>query len=377
MKKYFVVGTFFGIQLRIDYSWFVIFALIAWTIITSYLPSYKHGLSAWALIAAGLVVTIIFFASVIAHEYAHSIVANRRGLRIKRITLFIFGGASELQHEPDDAKTELLMTVAGPLTSMVIAGLFAGIWLAARRFHLTAVEIVSEPVAALNFIVGLFNLLPAYPLDGGRILRSVIWLVRKDFLAATKAATNAGLVLSYIMMALGVLEALSGFIIGGLWLLIIAYFLNQAALFSYSQVVHEKTLAKVKVSEILNDRFATVPAGTSVGDFLTDFVLKYKLYDFLVTEGRDKVTGIIEFSRVVRLGQDALRQPIDAYVLPLTKELILKPDDPAVKAFRLMQSHNLDILPVIVNEKLRGVVIRRYLEDYLMVHRLSQQSSSG
>lgn len=371
-KRYFVVGTFFGIQLRIDYSWFIIFALIAWTIITSYLPSYRHGLPAWALIVAGLVVTVIFFASVIAHEYAHSLVANRRGLRIKRITLFVFGGASELQHEPDDAKTELLMTVAGPLTSMVIAGLFGLIWLAAKQLHLTAVEVVSEPVAVLNFVVGLFNLLPAYPLDGGRILRSIIWLVRKDFLAATKAATNAGLVLSYMLMGLGVLEALTGYIVGGLWLLIIAYFLNQAARFSYAQVLHEKTLAGVKVSDILNDRFVTVPAGTHIDSFLTDFVLRQKLYDFLVTDKHGEVTGIIEFSRVGRLGRDLLRQPIDNYMQPLTKALILKPDDSAVKAFRIMQSHNLDILPVMTNDELRGVVIRRYLEDYLMVHRLRQ-----
>lgn len=371
-KRYFVVGTFFGIQLRIDYSWFVIFALIAWTIITSYLPSYHHHLSAWALIAAGLVVTVIFFASVIAHEYAHSIVANHRGLRIKRITLFIFGGASELQHEPDSPKTELLMTVAGPLTSLAIAGLFTGIWLAARQAHLTAIEIVSQPVATLNFIVGLFNLVPAYPLDGGRILRSIIWLVRKDFLAATRAATNAGLGLSYFMMALGVLEAVSGYLVGGLWLLIIAYFLRQSARLSYAQVLHENILAGVRVSEIINDRFVTVPLGTSVNDFLTGFVLKHKLYDFLVTDGHGKVAGIIEFSRVSRLRRELLRQPIDDYVLPLTKSLVLKPDDPAVKAFRIMQSHNLDILPVMTNGKLRGVVIRRYLEDYLMVHGLRQ-----
>ncbi len=372
-RKYFVVGTFFGIQLRIDYSWFVIFALIAWTVITGYLPSYWKGLSAWELVVAGLAVTVIFFASVVAHEYAHSLVANRRGLRIRRITLFIFGGASELQHEPEDARTELLMTVAGPLTSLVIAGLSALLWLLARHWHITALEIVSQPVAVLNLVVGLFNLVPAYPLDGGRILRSTIWLIRKDFLSATRTATSAGLVFSYAMMATGVIEIISGYLINGLWIIIIAYFLNQSTRFSYAQALHEKILAKVRVSSLLSDRFVTVPAGISVDTFLNDFVLKYKLYDFLVTDEHGDVTGIIEFSRVSQLNNSRLRTHIDNYVQPLTKALVLKPDDLAVKAFRIMQSHNLDILPVMSGDKLLGIVIRRYLDDYLLVHKLQHQ----
>lgn len=371
--KYLVVGTFFGIQLRIDYSWFVIFALIAWTVIAGYLPSYYEGLSVWQLVVAGLIITVIFFASVIAHEYAHSIVANRRGLHIRRITLFIFGGASELQHEPEDAKTELLMTVAGPLTSLAIAGLFAVLWVLARHWHATPLEIVSQPVAVLNFVVGVFNLIPAYPLDGGRILRSIIWLIRKDFLAATKAASNVGLILSYAMMGLGVIELFSGYIIGGIWLIIIAYFLNQSTRFSYNQVLQEKTLASIRVKSLLSDRFITVPAHISVDTFLKSFVLKYKLYNFLVTDEHDKVTGIIEMSQVSRLDKSKLRTSIDNYVQPLTKALILKPGDMAVKAFRIMQSNNLDILPVMSGGKLLGVVVKRYLDDYLLVRNLQHR----
>jgi len=368
--KYFVVGTFFGIQLRIDYSWFIIFVLIAWTVIVSYLPAYYPRLSPLAVATAGLVVTILFFASVIAHEYAHSIVANRRGLRIKRITLFIFGGASELQHEPKSAKTELLMTVAGPLTSLVIAGVFGGIWLLARHWHLTALAVVCRPVATLNFVVAVFNLLPAFPLDGGRILRSLIWLRRKDFTSATKSATNAGITLSYLLIALGVLEVLAGNLIGGFWLAIIGFFLNQSARLSYNQVLNQDILANVKVRDVLSDQYVTVPLGTSVQDFLSNFVLRYKQYDFLMTDKANKPTGIIEWPRAARRIEP--QKLIDSYAHALTKDLLLKPSDQASKALRIMQFHNLGILPVMSDAKLVGVVARKYLEDYVLLHRLQQ-----
>ncbi len=368
--KYFIVGTFFGIQLRIHYSWLIIFALIAWTIITSYIPSFKHGLSPLVLTSAGLLVTFIFFASVIAHEYAHSIVANRRGMRIKRITLFVFGGASELQHEPDSAKTELLMTVAGPLTSFIISGVFAGLWLLAMHWHITAIEVICQPVAVLNFIVGLFNLLPAFPLDGGRILRSVVWLIRKDFASATRIATNAGVALSYLMIGVGVLSMFAGDLVGGLWFAIIGFFLLQSARISYSQTVAQSILTGVKVSDVYNDSFVTVPLGISINEFLSGYVLRYKHYDFLAADQSGKPIGIIEMSQVTSDPHRHYENSIDKYIQPLTKSLALKPSDPAIKAQQVMQSHNLDILPVMSGKELIGVVMRRYLEDYVAVHRL-------
>ena len=366
--KYFIVGTFFGIQLRIDYSWFIIFALIAWDVITVYLPSEKRGLSALYLVLAGLIVTVIIFLSLIAHEYAHSIVANRRGLRVKRITLFLFGGASELQHEPDDAKTELLMAAVGPLTSLIIAGAFALIWLGSKHLGITSLQIVSQPVAAINFILAVFNLLPAYPLDGGRIFRSIIWL-RRDFMSATRIATNAGIILSYTMVALGILALLGGNIVGGLWFAIIGFFLGQSARYSYFETLHESILSKVTVDKVLSRDFAAVPAGSTVNDFLNNFVLRYKHYDFLVTD-KDDIKGIIEFSRLAKFSRSRPQTVIDDYVEPLTKSLVLKPTDSAAKARRIMRSHNLDILPVMSGQKLAGVVMSRYLEDYVMVHRL-------
>lgn len=371
-RNYFTVGTFFGIQLRIDYSWFIIFALVAWAVITGYLPSYKHGLSPVVLTGAGLLVTVIFFVSVVAHEYAHSIVANHRGLNIKRITLFVFGGASELRREPDSAKTELLMTAAGPLTSLAIAGLFGGVGLLAKHWSLTALEIICQPVAALNFVVALFNLLPAFPLDGGRILRSILWMARKDFTAATRNAANAGVVLAYLMIAVGIFATFGGDFVGGVWFAIIGFFLLQSARLSYMQVVAQHILSGVQVSQIYNDQFAAIPLGTTVDYFLNQYVLRYKQDDFLAVDQAGYPVGVIEMSRVARDGERHRDQLIDDYVRPLAKRALLKPADPAAKALQIMQSEGLDILPVITQDKPIGVVLRRYLEDYMAVHRLQQ-----
>ena len=370
-RKFFTVGTFFGIQLRIDYSWFIIFALIAWTIITSYIPSYKPHLSAFELTAAGLAVTVLFFICVVAHEYAHSLVANRRGLKIRRITLFVFGGASELQHEPTTAKTELLMTAAGPATSLVLAAVFAGLWELTKYLRVVPLEIIFEPLAALNLVVAVFNLIPAFPLDGGRLLRSIIWQVKKDFIASTHAATNTGIVFSSLMLAFGLFEIAVGDLIGGLWIGIIGFFLLQSARFSYWQTLNQRILDKVRVADIASAQFVTVPAAATVSDFLNRYVLLYKQSDFLVTDPEDNLLGIIELNKVKRRPGLSGDEPIDTFVEPLGKDLILSPRDKATKALRIMQAHNLDLLPVMEKGSLHSIVLKSYLEDYIAVRRIN------
>lgn len=363
-KRYIIVGTFFGIQLRIDYSWFIIFALIAWSVITIYIPSYKRGLPLIELASAGIIVTIIFFISVIAHEYAHSLVAKRRGLKIKRITLFLLGGASELQSEPENAKTELLMTVAGPLTSLVAGGIFFLLWEVVKAANILYLEIILLPVAVLNIGVGVFNLLPAFPMDGGRILRSVIWLVRKDYLAATRNASNVGIFLSYAMLAFGLGIILAGDAADGLWFGIIGFFLLQSAKLSYAQILAENTLSKIKIKDILNEHFITVPINTNAQDFLSDFVQRYKQYNFLAVNQEGDRMGIIKVPRTNKIPMNN-SATVANLIQPFDKHLNLKTTDPAIKALRLMQSQNTDLLPVIKNRELVGVVSREQLEEYI------------
>lgn len=361
------VGTFFGIELRIHYSWLVVFALIATTVITDYLPTYRHGLALWVRVVAGLLVTALFFISVICHEYAHSLVALRQGLKIKRITLFLFGGAAELQQEPTSAKAELLMTTAGPATSLAIAALSGAVWTTAHQLNLTGVELIAEPLTMLNFVVGIFNLLPAYPLDGGRIFRSLVWLRTKDIVSATRTASYLSYGLSYAMVALGVLEILAGAYVSGIWLGFLGMFLHQITQLSYSQTVSQKTLEQVKVRDIMDKQFLTVPADTTVDTFVNKFILRDKRSDYLVTEGNE-VVGIVELLHIVRVRRIDNQQPVKHFVVPLIPELKLKPKDLAARALRIMQLHSVHTLPVFTGSAVVGIVSAQYLNDYLQVH---------
>lgn len=361
------IGTFFGIKLRVHYSWLVIFALIAWTVISGVLPAYYPKLSLGTRVVDGLIITLLFFIAAIAHEYAHSLVARRYGLVVKRITLFLFGGASELQNEPTDAKTEFLMTAAGPITSLLIAALFWGIWAIAKSQHITVIEIIAGIDAILNLIIGVFNLVPAYPLDGGRLFRSLVWLKTKDVISATKAASYLSYVLSYAMVALGILEAIGGDLVSGLWFLILGLYLHQLTRASYQQTLNQVLLGKVKVKDVMETDFATVPADTSLENYFNDYVLRYREYFFLITKG-EKVIGELEAAKVMRNEQKFYDRPVEQFMQPLNANQFLKPSDPAAKALRIMHQHDEHILPVFEGKKLTAQVTAQHINDYLMFY---------
>lgn len=361
------IGTFFGIKLRVHYSWLIIFALIAWTVISGVLPAYYPKLSLSVRVVDGLIITVLFFIAAIAHEYAHSLVARRYGLTVKRITLFLFGGASELQNEPTDAKTEFLMTAAGPGTSLLIAALFWGIWAIAKSQHVTFIEIIAGIDAILNLIIGLFNLVPAYPLDGGRLFRSLVWLKTKDVISATKAASYLSYILSYAMAALGILEVIGGDLVGGIWFLILGLYLHQLTRASYQQTLNQVLLSKVKVKDIMETDFATVPANTSLENYFNDYVLRYREYFFLITKG-EEVVGELEAAKVMRKQKALYNQPVEQFMQPISEKQFLKPSDPAAKALQLMRQYDEHILPVFEEKKLTAQVTTQHINDYLMFY---------
>lgn len=361
------VGTFFGIRLRIHYSWFVIFLLVAWSVISGYLPAYYSSLSLTERLVDGMIVTILFFLSVIVHEYAHSLVAKHLNLEIHQITLFLFGGAAELQQEPRDAKTEFLITAAGPSMSILISAVFGGLWYIGRQFNLSALEIIAGLVALLNLIVAIFNLLPAYPLDGGRILRSLIWLRNKDMFKATRIATRISSVLAFAMIGLGFVEIIYGAVISGLWLGLLGYFLYQMTQSSYRQTLNQQILETVKVADIMETDIVSVPFDTTVGDYLNSYVLKYKQYDFLVSKSND-IIGIISADKLVGLSRAFKDDPVIYHMSDLNSELKLRPGDYAYKALNKMLKNKLQLLPVYSMKHLVGTVSIQCLNDYLRLN---------
>lgn len=369
--KSFAVGTFFGVQLRIDYSWFIIFGLIAWSVTAGYVPAQMPGLPLIAELAAGLVITLLFFASVVAHEYAHSIVANRLGLPIRRITLFALGGASELHSEPPNPATELKMSAAGPLTSLAAGIIFTGLWEIGDVLHWSALTLIAQPLAILNYAVAIFNLLPAYPMDGGRILRSAIWFVQKDLVRATRNAARVGVILSYGLIGIGILAVIGGDVIGGLWLVIIGFFIAQSARYSYLHLLIEGTLNRVPVTMLYNRQALSVPLGTPLRSFIIDYELNNHQTEYIVTDEKGKPVGIIETDRL-ELDDTKQNELIDNYFKPIARRDTVSADDTALAAFQVMENRHRDIVPVVNRRRMTGVVERQNIYDYLTAHRFAQ-----
>src|SRR5262249_43337624 len=238
-------------------SWVVVFALIAWTLATGYFPQRDPDLPVISYWAQGLVASLLFFLSILLHELGHSYVAMRSGLRIDSITLFIFGGVAQLAGDPRDGRTEFRMAAAGPLVSLVLAALFY----AASSLAVLggAARAVSRYLFFINVVVAVFNLVPAFPLDGGRLLRGLLWR-RLGWVKATRVAATAGAIFAYFLILTGALSLLRGASVGGIWQILIGWFLKEAAANAYRQVRLDELLSDVTVAEAMVRNVDTVPA---------------------------------------------------------------------------------------------------------------------
>lgn len=230
----FRLGSSFGVEITVDYSWFVLFALILWSFSGSVFPDTLPGMSGLAYLLMGLIAAVLFFASLLLHELSHALVARAKGIPVDGITLFIFGGVARTKMEAERPGDEFQIAGVGPLTSLLLGALFFGLAFYGEEWGVEpAVLTVSGYLALLNVVLAAFNLLPGFPLDGGRLLRAVLWKFTGDLTRATRWATHAGQGLGWLLIALGVYEVLTGYVMSGLWLVFIAWFLRDAARRSY------------------------------------------------------------------------------------------------------------------------------------------------
>lgn len=256
----FSIGRWFGFNVRIDYSWFVIFALVLWTFSARVFPLEVPGYSTVAYASMGLVGTLLFFLSVLLHELSHSAMARRRGIEVEGITLFIFGGVAQTSMEAEEAIDEFLLTVVGPLSSIALAGLFWALSIGADFFALGEPTIaVATYLAWLNGILAAFNMLPGFPLDGGRIFRSTVWHFTGNLEKATRWASRGGRVVGYLLIGLGLFELFMGELVGGLWSAFIGWFLSNAADASWRQFRARQTLSRIPVSRVMVRDPVTLP----------------------------------------------------------------------------------------------------------------------
>jgi Zn-dependent protease len=347
------IARVFGIPVLVHVSWLVIFVLVAWTLATRYFPEHEPHLPASSYWTRGVVTSLLFFGSILLHELGHSIVALRHGIPIRSITLFIFGGVARLARDPQDGRTELKIAAAGPLVSIVLAGLFYGV---------SRLEVIGEAgraiggyLASINFFVAAFNLVPAFPLDGGRLLRGILWRAAGKG-RATRAAARAGTVFAYFLMGGGALMLMQGEGLSGLWCVLIGWFLRQASAGAYRDVHLDEALTGVTVADAMLREFATLPAGLSLAEAARDHFLRTGYGGYPVLRA-DDVIGLLCLRDVLeRSPEDRETTSVQAAMRPLSAAIVASPGDSLVKAAAQMAEAGTGRLLVIEQGRLTGLL---------------------
>ncbi len=355
-----------GFEVRIDLSWIIIASLITWSLAAGLFPYLYHGLTPETYWFMGAVGAVGLFVSIIFHEFCHSIVARKFGIAMKGITLFIFGGVAEMGDEPPTARAEFWMAVVGPLSSFFIGGVFYLIYSWGRQSGWPLpVNGVTRYLAWINVLLAAFNLLPAFPLDGGRILRSILWGAKDNLRWATRISSAIGSGFGILLIILGVLEVLRGNFIGGMWWFLIGMFLRGAAQMSYQQLVVRKALEGEHVRRFMNPSPVTVPATTTVQDLVEDYIYKYHYKMFPVMEG-NQLAGCITTREVKEIPREAWgRETVGPLASRCTPENTIEPEADATKALALMNQTGVSRLLVVEGGRLVGIVTLKDLLNFL------------
>jgi Zn-dependent protease/predicted transcriptional regulator len=364
--KRFDLFTLLGFRVSIDTSWFFLAVLVTWSFATGVFPAWNPSLSTvtyWLMGAAG---AVGFFLSIVTHELAHSIVARRHGVAMRGITLFIFGGVAEMTDEPPSAQAEFRVAIAGPLSSTVIALACLVAARAARTLEWPVpIEGVFFNLGVINGVLVLFNLIPAFPLDGGRVLRSALWSWKKNLTWATFITSRIGVGFSYALMGWGVLRVIDGDHIGGIWSFLIGLFLRGAANMSYQQIAVRRSLEGESVRRFMRTDPITAPADISIENLVQNYVYHYHYKMFPVVEG-ESLLGCIRTSEIKQIPRDEWgRYTVRDVTIPVCEENSVVPDVAAARALAKMRQSGTSRLLVIENGRLAGVITLRDLLAYL------------
>ena len=351
-----------GIQIIIDYSWFVIFFLVIYSMTEVYFLQTQGRYSTPEYWIMGLAAATLLFVSVLVHELAHSFVALRHGVEVVSIRLFIFGGVAQIASEPKSGRHEFLIALAGPVASMILACFFGGIYYLFSLLWSTssALGVIAGCLALANAGLALFNLIPGFPLDGGRILRAILWDRWNDTGRATKVVSQIGNVFALLLIALGVVQfLLAKNLISGLWFIFIGLFMKQSALGSYQAVVLREALAGVKVRQIMTENVVAVDWLASLEELVRDYIYRHQFTHFPVFN-RDELLGMVSLAQVKDVPKDLwpFKQVRDI-MAPIDDVPSLKPNDDATEALSRMVSDDLGRMPVSEDGRLVGIVSRR------------------
>lgn len=358
-----------GIDVVIDYSWFIIFILVVSTMAESYFPSVQQHFTTPQYWVMGLCAAVLFFASVLLHELAHSYVAIRHGIRVTVIRLFIFGGLAQVSSEPETGRHEFLIALAGPATSMALGfgfGLLFGVLLLSGGFGAAAA--VAWYLSVANILLGVFNMIPGFPLDGGRILRAILWDCWANLTRATRVVSQIGNFFALFLIILGILLFLfAQSLITGLWFVLIGLFMKQSAAGSYQAVVIRESLAGVQIRQVMKENVVSVDWLMPLEELVNHHIYKHQLASFPVFN-RDELLGMVSFDHVKAVPKELwMFKQVRDIMTPMEQVPQLAPADDAIEAFRRMVGEDLASMPVVEAGKLVGIVSRRDLLDLFKI----------
>ncbi len=361
-----------GFRVKVDASWLLIAALIVWNLSTAYFPDVLPGLERYDYIALSIIAMLGLFASLILHELSHSLVARHFGLEVGGITLFIFGGVAELEQEPKDPKTEFWIALAGPVMSVVI-GLACYAILEVFRNENTLQNASASLFAVIgylgliNLVLAAFNLLPAFPMDGGRILRAGLWKARNDLLWATRIASNMGVILAIMLIISGVFSLSANIGIGGFWQILIGFFILTASRGSYQQLIVTQALKDQKVEDLMSTDVITADADATIDSVVNEVILKHKVSFVPIVEG-EEVLGYVDIDIIhkIELEHWNSTQVGDIYV-KINSSNSIAPDMATEDVFKLMASTGQRKLLVTKDARLLGVLTLADLMNYLSI----------
>jgi Zn-dependent protease/predicted transcriptional regulator len=356
-----------GFEVRIDLSWLILAVLVVWSLSLYYFPYRYKNLSGQTYWLMGVVGALGLFISIIVHEFSHSLVARKFGMPMKGITLFIFGGAAEMGDEPPSAWAEFMMAVVGPISSIFIAVALLGIYSAGQALGLPqSVNGVVGYLVYINVILAAFNLLPGFPLDGGRILRSVLWGLKKNLRWATRISSRIGAGFGIALIVLGVLIVIKGDFISGMWFFLIGMFLQSAAKMSYQQLVTRKALEGEPVRRFMRTNPLTVPPSLSIEDLVEDYIYKHHFKMFPIVEASDKLMGCVTTRDVKEVPREAWGlRTVGEIATQCTPENTVAPDEDAMQALSRMSRNGFSRLMVVENGRLVGVIALKDMLRFL------------
>jgi Zn-dependent protease len=341
-----------GVAIRLHLSWLFIVGLITWSLSVGYFPQVWPEASRLGYWVTGLLAAVLLFATVLLHELSHALVALANGVPVSSITLHVFGGMSQLEREPDHPGIEFVVAVVGPITSFALAGVLALAALATEPG--SGPRALLRYLATVNLVVGVFNLVPGFPLDGGRILRAALWRLKGDLQWATRMAAGAGSGFALLLIAFGILRSLSGEFLGGLWLVMIGLFLQQAARASYEQLTIRQLLAPLRVRDVMTREVIQVPPELSIDRAVDDVFWRHHVSSLpLVDHGHP--VGILALRDIKTVPRERWSgTSAQSIMRPLNDTLVMRPSDSVWDALQRLSRNGLGRAAVLDNGRLVG-----------------------